>query len=74
MLYQIQIDHIDFEDTCGISTAYLILSKVIDRGSKGRTIPFFLFWLTSLVLPTLDEIDLEETLLPTSLSLSAYYR
>lgn len=27
------------KDTCGMSTAYLISLNVIERGSKGRTIP-----------------------------------
>ena len=43
----------------------------MERGSKGRTIPRFLFCLASLMLPTLDDIDLDDTLLRTSFPLSA---
>lgn len=59
--------------TAGISTAYLTSSKVIQRGSKGRTIPLFLFGSASLTLPTLDDNDLEDTLLLTTFPFSAYY-
>jgi len=58
--------------TCGISTAYLISSKVIERGSKGRIIPFLLFKSPSVMLPTLEDRDLEDALTGTSFPLSAY--
>lgn len=53
-----------------MSTAYLISSKVIKRGSKGRTIPRFLFGLTSLMLPTLEDNVLDDILLRLSFPLS----
>jgi len=31
-----------FYTTCGMSTTYVTLSKVIECGSKGRTIPLLL--------------------------------
>lgn len=61
------------EDTCGIFTAYLISSKVMESGSKGRTIPLCLFWPASVMLPALDNIDLDDTLLCISFPFSAQY-
>ena len=45
-----------------MSTAYLISSKEIDRGSKGRTIPLFLLWSASVMEPTLADNDLDDPL------------
>jgi len=36
-----------------MSTEYTISSKVIECGSKGRTIPFFFPWLDSTIEPSL---------------------
>lgn len=36
-----------WKSTCGMSTEYVIPSKVRECGSNGRIIPFFLLWLDS---------------------------
>ena len=46
-----------------MSTAYLISSNVIERGSKGRTIPLLPLLLASLILLTLADNVLDDTLL-----------
>lgn len=65
--------YIKLKYTSGMSTAYVISSKVIQRGSKGRTIPRFLFSLASVMLPTLDDNVLDDTLLRLSFLESALF-
>lgn len=45
-----------------MSTAYLISSKEMERGSNGRTIPLFLAWSASLKELTLADNDLDDLL------------
>jgi hypothetical protein len=59
------------KSTWGISTEYLISSNVIQRGSKGRIIPLFLFSVAALKLPTLADSVLDDTLLRLSFFESA---
>ena len=54
-----------------MSTAYLISSNVIERGTKGRTIPLLPLLLASLILLTLADNVLDDTLLRLSFPLSA---
>ena len=58
-------------DTCGISTAYLKSLKVIARGSKGITIPFFLLLSPSSGLPIPGDFNLDDMLFGASVLVSA---
>jgi len=40
-----------------MSTEYTISSKVMECGSKGRTIPLFFPWLDSTAEPSLPELS-----------------